>query len=440
LNPIDTSSSLRIAVIMEMLEEVSRATDPEAAFRAYARRIRRVRPLDAYALITTSGLKPGEYKVTRWYRSETLGGAGLSALNPTLEWDRLPIHSGTSGFAGKVVQGQSREPRLYQDLKLGADPALGDLLIGMGSCMAVPIFENGRIAHWSLMFRADPKGYSREDLEDELLIGNLLGAMTQNLASMARISALNAELKGQFDEVGRVQRGLLPDCPPSVPGLTFAASSLPSGVGGGGGGAGGDSYDFFDLGPGRVGVLIADVSGHGPAAATVMAMLHAALHARPEVCVSPALGLRFANAQLAASSIEGGHVTGLLLAINAAERTITIARAGHPRPRLRRASGQVEEIGDAGAPPMGIIAEGYAPTETVVELRPGDAVILYTDGITEAESPGGEQFGVAGLDRIIANAGPDPARIIEEIRAALAAHTDNALREDDQTLVVIGVG
>lgn len=436
MDPIDTSSSLRIAVIMEMLEEVSRATDPEAAFRAYARRIRRVRPIDAYAMVWTAGLRPGEYKVTRWYRSETLGGSGLSAINPALEWDRLPVHSG--GFAAQLIEcGGGREPRLYQNLNLGADRALGDLLLGMGSCMVVPIFESGQIAGWSLMFRADPRGYTREDLEDELLIGNLLGAMTQNLASMGRISALNAKLKGQFDEVGRIQRALLPQGPPGAPGLTFAASYLPSGVGGG---AGGDSYDFFDLGPSRVGVLIADVSGHGPAAATVMAMLHATLHARPEVCVSPALGLRFANAQLADSTIEGGHVTAILAAIDTRERTITVARAGHPRPRVRRADGRVEEIGDEGVAPMGILAEGYAPTETVVGLNPGDAVVLYTDGVTEAESPAGEQLGLANLDRIIAAAGARPARIVESIRETLAAHTNNALREDDQTLVVIGVG
>jgi sigma-B regulation protein RsbU (phosphoserine phosphatase) len=89
---------------------------------------------------------------------------------------------------------------------------------------------------------------------------------------------------------------------------------------------------------------------------------------------------------------------------------------------------------------MGILAEGYAPTETVVELGVGDAVVMYTDGITEAENPAGEQFGVAGLDRVIAAAGPEPTRIVELIRMAVAAHTANALREDDQTLVVIGVG
>ncbi|HMN42269.1 MAG TPA: PP2C family protein-serine/threonine phosphatase [Phycisphaerales bacterium] len=427
---IDTTSNLRIAILMEMLEDLSRAQDPDEAFRAYAKRIQRVRPIDAYALIATADLPPGQYKVTRWFRSEKLGGPGLSATNPWRDWDRLPTHS--AGFAASVIT--QREPRLYQDLRPGADPALGDLLLGMGSCMCVPVFHSGAIAAWSLMFRADPQGYTPADLEDDLLIGNLLASMTRNLTALEHISTLNAALREQLEAVARVQRALLPAHPPRVPGLAFSSSYLPSSSGGG---SGGDYFDYFDLGPSRIGVLIADVSGHGPAAATVMAMLHATLHARPEVCVSPALALRFANTQLAASTFEGIHATAILAVIDTAERTVTVARAGHPLPRLRRASGRIEDLGDPGVAPLGILAENYLPTESTTTIAPGDTLVLYTDGITEAKSPTGEQFGPERLDQTLTAA--EPATIIPNIRAALAHFTDNALREDDQTLVAIGV-
>lgn len=433
MNLIDTTSSLRIAVLMEMLEEVSRARDPEAAFRAYAKRIQRVRPIDAYALISTTGLPPGHYKVTRWFRSEKLGGPGLSSTNPWRDYDLLPTHTG--GFAASIIA--RRDPQLYQDLRPAADPALGDLLLGMGSCMCVPVFDAGRISAWSLMFRADPRGYTPADLEDDLLIGNLLGAMTQNLTSLEHISALNAAMRAQVEAVARVQRALLPAAPPAVPGLAFASSYLPSGHGPGDTGAAGDYFDYFDLTPTRVGVLIADVSGHGPAAATVMAMLHAALHARPEVVVSPALALRFANTRLAASALDGIHATALLAVIDSQDRTITLSRAGHPLPRLRRADGRVEDIGDAGVAPLGILAENYHPTESTATLSPGDTILLYTDGITEAKSPTGEQFGLERLDHTLKHA--DPSALMPTIRAAIAQHTENALREDDQTLVAISL-
>ena len=437
---IDTHSSLRIAVLMEMLEDVSRAKDAEAAFRAFAKRIRRVRPIDAYAHISTALLAPGQYRVHRTHRAK--GGEFESVAAAPRDMSTLPIRTG--GLVGSVIA--KREPQLYQDMALGADPVLGKVTEGMGSCMCVPMFEGGRIAGWSLMFRADPRGYTLSDLEDDLLIGNLLGSMTLNMAAVEQISALNGQLRAQFEEVARVQDALLPDHPPVVPGVRFAASYHTSGQ------AGGDYYDFFDLGAGKVGILIADVSGHGPAAATIMAMLHAMLHARPDVCSSPAGAMKFANTQLADSSIEGGHVTAVfaLLDTRATDRgfaqsvspTLTLARAGHPLPRLRRANGEIVPIGGGageGSAPLGIVAENYEPRETSIALAPGDTIILYTDGISEAKNATGEQLGMEGLDRAIGAAKPDPASIIESVRAAVAAHTAGAPPTDDQTLVVFRI-
>ncbi len=415
---------------MEMLEDVSRATDAEAAFRAFARRIRRVRPIDAYARVSTAGLRPGEFRVLRTHRAK--GGEFETIAPAPRELARLPVRAG--GFAGSVVV--RREPQLYQEMKLESDPVLGDLVAGMGSCMCVPMFEGGRIDGWSLMFRAGALGYALEDLEDDLLIGNLLGAMTLNMASVERISELNAQLREQFDQVARVQKALLPQRLPRIPGVRFAASYLTSDQ------AGGDYYDFFDLGSGRVGVLIADVSGHGPAAATIMAMLHAMLHSRPDLCGSPAGALRFVNAHLAASSIEGSHVTAVFALLDVPASTLTFVRAGHPLPRVRSAGGVVRAIGGEageGAAPLGIVAEGYEPRESVMRLSAGDTVMLYTDGISEAENAAGEQIGVPSLDRAISAATDNPAAIIQSVQHALTAHTGSAIRGDDQTLVVFRV-
>ena len=427
---IDTSSSLRIAVLMEMLEDVSRAKDAESAFRAFAKRIRRVRPIDAYASISTAGLASGEFRVLRTHRAK--GGEFESVAPAPKDITALPIRRG--GFIGSIIN--HREPQLYQDMTPAPDPVLGDLMSGMGSCMCVPMFHAGRIDAWSLMFRAAPRGYALEDLEDDLLIGNLLGAMTLNMASVERITHLNAALREQFNQVARVQKALLPASLPQCPGVRFATSYLTSDQ------AGGDYYDFFDLGHGKLGVLIADVSGHGPAAATIMAMLHAMLHARPDVCGSPAGALKFANARLAASSIEGTHVTGVFTLLDLSARLLTFARAGHPIPRIRAADGTVRPLGGGvgeGAAPMGIVADDYEPRDSAVQLYAGETVILYTDGITEAENPAGEQLGVEALDRAIAAAGDDPDQIIRRVQDAVTAHASSPIRGDDQTLVVFRI-
>jgi sigma-B regulation protein RsbU (phosphoserine phosphatase) len=430
VKPIDTSASLRLAVLMEMLEDVSRARGPEDALQAFMRRYRRVRSVDALVTLSVEGVRPGEFRITRSYRSASHGGAGT--LVSALDAGGLPPAQ-TGGLLGRIVS--KGEPQLYHELDPEADPHLGGVGgvgVGMGSCMAVPLFRRGAVTGWSLMFRADPRGYRLADLEDDLLVANLLGSMALNLESLLRIGALNEQLGRQFDEVARVQRALLPSGLPKVAGASFAASYVPNDR------AGGDYYDFFDLGGGRVGVLIADVSGHGPASATVMAMLHAILHAFPGMADGPAAALRFANRQLAASSIEGGHVTAVFGVLDAGTRRLTLARAGHPLPRLRLPGGDVREIEGEAGPPLGIVADGYALPEHAVDLSPGQSVVLYTDGVTESENAKGEQFGTAGLDVAVSRSSSAPGAIVEAVGRALAEHS-GARPHDDRTLVVFRV-
>ena len=92
-----------------------------------------------------------------------------------------------------------------------------------------------------------------------------------------------------------------------------------------------------------------------------------------------------------------------------------------------------------GAAPMGIVADDYEPRDSAVQLYAGETVILYTDGITEAENPAGEQLGVEALDRAIAAAGDDPDQIIRRVQDAVTAHASSPIRGDDQTLVVFRI-
>lgn len=285
---------------------------------------------------------------------------------------------------------------------------------------------------WWFLFRRDPRGYGQEDLEEEVLIGNLFGALTRHMEALEQNTALSEKLKAQFDEVARVQRALLPVGEPSVAGVSFATSYLPSGQ------AGGDYYDFLATGAGSIGVFIADVSGHGPAAATVMAMLHAILHARPELWGSPAQLMQWANQRLASSSIEGGHVTAVYGVLNAGTREFEFVRAGHPILRVRSATGLVRPLDSEAGPPMGIVADpgAFVLKPTRAALSAGDTVVLYTDGASEAENPAGEQIGVDGLDRAIASAGPGPRDVVNALDRALVEFRGSSNRADDQTLVV----
>lgn len=418
---------------MEMLDDVSRADGPDEAIRAYAARIRKVRPIDAFVSVSVRGLPTGSFRLGRVERADRAKPLIQTAV--AAGWDRSPIRTG--GIIGALLpqpgpRGARDEPRIAHELATGIDPVLGDALLGMGSCMAIPVLDEGRAVSWWFLFRRDPHGYGQEDLEEEVLIGNLFGALTRHMEALEQNTALSEKLKAQFDEVARVQRALLPICVPGVPGVSFATSYLPSGQ------AGGDYYDFLPTGAGSVGVFIADVSGHGPAAATVMAMLHAILHARPELWGSPAELMQWANQRLASSSIEGGHVTAVYGVLNATTREFEFVRTGHPIPRVRSAMGRVRPLDSEAGPPMGIVVDpsAFVLKPMRVTLSPGDTAVLYTDGASEAENPAGEQIGVEGLDRAIASAGPMPSDVVHAVERALVEFRGSSSRADDQTLVV----
>lgn len=423
-------SNLRIAILLEMLEEVSRATEPEQAVQAYSARIGRLRPIDAVVSVSVRNMPPGQYKITRMGRTLEPGGPFRHRIiDPWKNWARLPARSG--GFLGGLIAAE--EPRIISPLDLSDDPVLGSDLADMRSCLAIPIFDGGKVLNWVFQFKRDAEGFTETDLEQQLLSVNLFGAMTKNLVSIDQIRRLNDRLHQQFEEVARVQQALLPKANPQIPGLVFATSYLTSEQ------AGGDYYDFFDLPDGKWGILIADVAGHGPGAATVMAMLHAILHGHPGLADGPARVLAYANDRLAAAEMERSFVTAFFGVYDPATRVLSYARAGHPPPRIKDTrSGEVSVLdGDAGIP-LGI-ASGERYAQHQVALRAGQTVVLYTDGVTEAFNAKREMFGTDGLDAALRLCSGEPDCVVDSVHAALFRHTNSRTRDDDQTLVVFKV-
>lgn len=430
---IDTRQNVRLAILLEMLEDVSRAVEPEDAVRAYSDRIGKLRPLDALLGISQRNLPEGMYKITRRVLSSEAGVPRHEIRDPWKNWADIQAHSG--GFIGDLIA--RPEPRLIHNLFLRNDPVLGDRLADMGSCLAMPVFDGGRVLNWTLMFRRDARGFTVDELEQNVLTANLFGAMTRNLVSLEQINRLNEQLRQQFEEVARVQRSLLPKSIPEIPGLRIAASYMPSQQ------AGGDYYDFFELPGGRLGVMIADVSGHGPAAATVMAMLHAIIHAYPGDAgkATPGEIVAFVNRQLTSANMDGTFATAIVARFDPATRELRYACAGHPPARqvLPGAAGPLVRPLDGEATlPLGIVDELHAP-EHRITLEPGHNIVLYTDGITEAFNARREIFGVEGLDRVLEQAPPaaGPQAVIDTIHAAVLGHTGRDARDDDQTLMVL---
>ena len=427
MHRVDLSASADLPILLEMLRDASTRRRPEEMLRAFGQHLWRVRPVDRVVTVSVRALNPGEYKVTRVIDRGAHAVDPDNPPNPWRDWDRLETHTG--GFIGSIIA--RPEPQLLHDLRVADDPALGDAVADMRCCMASPLFDDGRVLNWNLYLCADPRGYTPRDLADHLVTTNLVGTATRNLVAVNRAEELNRALQRQLEAVARVQQALLPAQIPRIPFTRIATSYLTSDE------AGGDYYDFLGLPGGGWGILIADVAGHGAAAATVMAMLHAILHGYEGPDFSPASVIRYANRRLATSLIENSFVTAFFGVYDPSTGSLAFARAGHNPPRLKRGgTGEIIALDGGAALPLGITLDHPVEQDRVV-LEPHDTLVLYTDGITEAFGPGREMFGVDRLDRTLEACSGEPDCVVESVHAALYEHTRARTRDDDQTIVAL---
>ncbi len=435
---LDLSDNPRIKVIEELLVEASRAREPTDVFKVFGPRMWKIRPIEYFISLSTRNLPEGQYKITRRYDVKEMQAAaerndGTLPANvnadPWKTFQQLPAYR--DGVLGAAIANGT--PKILKDLDLSNDPVLGNELREFRSALAIPLLDNGKPLNWSIQLRRDPDAHTEQSLEDAMLLANLIGAMTRNLVAIKEVERLNKALNAQFEEVARVQQSLLPEKLPQVPGLAIATSYLTSDQ------AGGDYYDFLPMPDGRLGVLVADVSGHGAGAATIMAMMRAILHCYSGGDGSASSVLRFVNQRLLGSRLEGNFVTAFFGVYDPAKARLNYASAGHNPPRLyTAATGSIRGIEDAATLPLGISDDMDVWSEDV-QLSPGDAIVLYTDGITEAFSGDGQRqmFGVEKLDEAIRTTAGRPDDIVESIHRSLFAHTQSRTRADDQTLVAM---
>jgi sigma-B regulation protein RsbU (phosphoserine phosphatase) len=364
----------------------------------------------------------------------------LERQDPWRDRDKLPVHEG--GFFGGIIR--QAYPQIIHDLDVRDDPIVGDTLAEFGSLMAVPLFDNGEPLNWAIMLHHAPDHFTVQDLEEAILRANLIGSTVRNVLAAQKLRAANERVRIEVDKIARIQRALLPAELPDIPGVSLGASyeTFDS--------AGGDLYDFIPQrrGPdgtpdpnGPWGIQIADAAGHGPAAATVVAMLNAILNATPDELHGPAEMLAFANRHLFAKRLDGTFVTAILARYCPTSRQLTYARAGHnPALLMTRVDGKAHtrRLDTVGGIPLGVVEHTTYEEETI-QLEPGHTVVFYTDGITEAMDPEGSMFDVEGIERSLTECSGETACVISHVTNAVLEHEAGRRPSDDQTLVVMRV-
>jgi sigma-B regulation protein RsbU (phosphoserine phosphatase) len=255
-----------LAIVDRTMKAISGVTDPEELVDVYWQGIGELIPIAAYVALSRRDVEPPYYLVTRSSRF-------TEHLNPWTQRDRLPRLSG--GILGELAY--ANRPVIIDDLpaRLTADDPGRFYLEGFERLVAYPQYDGGEGLNVTAMLL--PPG-AESDLTMIPILhwqSGLFGRGTHNLVLRNQLAAALGALHQELQVVGDIQRSLLPEALPSIPGFELAAYYQTSAR------AGGDYYDFFPLEGGSWGLFIADVSGHGTPAAVLMAITHAIAHAQP---------------------------------------------------------------------------------------------------------------------------------------------------------------
>jgi sigma-B regulation protein RsbU (phosphoserine phosphatase) len=252
-----------------------------------------------------------------------------------------------------------------------------------------------------------------------------MGVVTaqKSIASEQKLLAVEREL-----EIARkIQLSILPEKVPATKGLEIAVRYVPMTQ------VAGDFYDFIELPDGRLGVLVADVSGHGVPAALIASMLKMAFVSHAPAAADPAEMLTKLNGALY-GHFSSHFVTAVYAVIDTAARTMTYSAAAHPPVLVRRGDGSVDELSENGLMLGAFDFAQYANASTKFGI--GDQVLLYTDGLAEGSNEVDEEF---GIERLKGSFDGGAELSLNRVFAKTGTWTAKVPQQDDLTAVVVGM-
>ncbi len=255
---------------------------------------------------------------------------------------------------------------------------------------------------------------------------------TRELADKnALLEQAQAQIKAELSVARALQIAILPATFPARAGCDSAARMIPATT------MGGDFYDFIELPGGQIGLVMADVSGKGVPAAFFMAVARTNLRQLAPAHATPGACLAQTNEVLCSQNPLDLFVTIFYCILDPVTGTLRYANGGHNPPYLRRADGSVETLSGAGGLVLGVMP-GVEFPDHVVGLRPGDRLLLYTDGITEAFNAADEPYGEARLiAELQAHGAGTAAALIEQICQSVTRFAAAAPQSDDITLIAL---
>lgn len=294
--------------------------------------------------------------------------------------------------------------------------------VSAGADWLMPVFSGDEVHG---LLRLAPKATGREYDAEDLKFLTSLGEQVAIAANQFRLRHERQESEYALE----IQQGLLPREIPQVPGFTIAGSWQPART------VGGDYYDVFQIGETELALVVADVSGKGVPAALLMSNLQATVKAYATVEPFPKDLCGKVNRAVCKSVTVGKFITFFYAVLDSAGRRLTYTNAGHNPPVLARQNGACLRL-EANGAVLGVFPEGSYEQATV-ELMPGDRLVMFTDGITEAADANGEEF---GEERLTERVRESPAVSAADLRNEIMQRVTQFCRgdfADDATVLTV---
>ncbi len=327
---------------------------------------------------------------------------------------------------------EKRNGLLLMDTNAGSEVSLADSirLSGIKSVLAAPLENQGQVV--GLIYvdvRMGHRSFEEADLRLLTSLANVAAAKIQNARLMAD-AAEKKQMDREFALAREIQQRLLPENPPEIPGYELYGSNIPSRQ------VSGDYFDFRVRPDGKIYATIADVCGKGVGPALLMASLQASFHAWADETVPVAEMTGRLSEAISRRTGPDRFITFFLLLLDAATGEIEYTNAGHNPGLLRRKDGSMEELASHGLPLALFPGKPYGSSR--LTLGPGEILCLYTDGVTEANDPKGNEFGMPRLKEFLAGQGEaEVAEIDARLSKELETHASGEPFADDRTLVMI---
>ncbi|MFO1005874.1 MAG: SpoIIE family protein phosphatase [Planctomycetaceae bacterium] len=229
-----------------------------------------------------------------------------------------------------------------------------------------------------------------------------------------------------------VQLALLPERMPDVDGYDFFAMYESAQA------VGGDYYDVFPLTSGKIAIAFGDVAGKGVPASLIMSRISTVVRSVAEFVDDVSQAIEKINGYMCARAVEGRFVTFVLVILDPIKHTMSLVIAGHMSPIIRKADGTLEEFPeDVIGVPLGVV-DGFPFDVVIRDIAPGETIVIYTDGVSEAMNASAELYGVERLRELVKKESSDPQQLGKSILADVRKHAGGHPQNDDITLMVFG--